>query len=240
MAGPPDQGDPCQTCPAAPADLLRSLTRAERLLSRRLGAVLADDGLTIEAWRVLCLLADGQGHPMSEVSAEASLPPGTLTKLVDQLVDRNLVFRRIDPLDRRRIRAYLTARGRREHDRLDERVRASLAELRRPGGHRPDRAARHLIARLDPARRRDPAEATSATPLIGAAPTGLRWRSCTDRTCTIRTRTRRTRTRSTCTDGSPWRWASRASARARRCPVGTTPRSALGCQVTRERYTCES
>ncbi|MGC4797889.1 MarR family winged helix-turn-helix transcriptional regulator [Micromonospora saelicesensis] len=115
--------------PGAPADLLRSLTRAERLLSRRLGAVLADDAISIEAWRVLCLLADGQGHPMSEVSVEASLPPGTLTKLVDQLVDRNLVFRRIDPIDRRRIRAYLTARGRREHARLDERVRASIAEL---------------------------------------------------------------------------------------------------------------
>ncbi|RAO39127.1 hypothetical protein PSN13_00151 [Micromonospora saelicesensis] len=115
--------------PGAPADLLRSLTRAERLLSRRLGAVLADDAISIEAWRVLCLLADGQGHPMSEVSVEASLPPGTLTKLVDQLVDRNLVFRRIDPIDRRRIRAYLTVRGRREHARLDERVRASIAEL---------------------------------------------------------------------------------------------------------------
>ncbi|MEU7612929.1 MarR family transcriptional regulator [Micromonospora sp. NPDC049204] len=144
--------------PGAPADLLRSLTRAERLLSRRLGAVLADDALTIEAWRVLCLLADGQGHPMSEVSAEASLPPGTLTKLVDQLVDRNLVFRRIDPLDRRRIRAYLTARGRREHDRLDQRIRASLAEL----GVSPEAPLIHqlddLVGRLDPARRREHAD----------------------------------------------------------------------------------
>ncbi|MFG1914616.1 MarR family winged helix-turn-helix transcriptional regulator [Micromonospora sp. NPDC048898] len=156
--------------PGAPADLLRSLTRAERLLSRRLGAVLADDALTIEAWRVLCLLADGQGHPMSEVSAEASLPPGTLTKLVDQLVDRNLVFRRIDPIDRRRIRAYLTARGRREHDRLDQRVRASLAELgiaqaTEPGGTQDGDlvgALDDLISRLDPARQRVHANAGPA------------------------------------------------------------------------------
>ncbi|MEU7750636.1 MarR family winged helix-turn-helix transcriptional regulator [Micromonospora sp. NPDC049171] len=152
--------------PGAPADLLRSLTRAERLLSRRLGAVLADDALTIEAWRVLCLLADGQGHPMSEVSAEASLPPGTLTKLVDQLVDRNLVFRRIDPIDRRRIRAYLTARGRREHARLDERVRASLAELGIPEPGVPPTAnlvhqLDDLIGRLDPARQREHADAAS-------------------------------------------------------------------------------
>ncbi|MEU1677805.1 MarR family transcriptional regulator [Micromonospora zamorensis] len=140
--------------PGAPADLLRSLTRAERLLSRRLGAVLAEDALSIEAWRVLCLLADGQGHPMSEVSAEASLPPGTLTKLVDQLVDRNLVFRRIDPMDRRRIRAYLTVRGRREHDRLDERVRANLAELGMPQVDDLTVQLADLIGRLDPARRR--------------------------------------------------------------------------------------
>ncbi|WFE53778.1 MarR family transcriptional regulator [Micromonospora sp. WMMD1155] len=146
--------------PGAPADLLRSLTRAERLLSRRLGAVLADDALTIEAWRVLCLLADGQGHPMSEVSAEASLPPGTLTKLVDHLVDRNLVFRRIDPMDRRRIRAYLTARGRREHERLEQRVRASLAELGVATDTGLVERLDDLVDRLDPTRRGDRADAT--------------------------------------------------------------------------------
>ncbi|GIJ12600.1 MarR family winged helix-turn-helix transcriptional regulator [Micromonospora andamanensis] len=115
--------------PGSAADLLPLLTRAERLLSRRVGGVLAAESLSIEAWRVLCLLADGLGHPMSEVAAETSLPPGTLTKLVDQLVDRNLVFRRVDPIDRRRIRAYLTARGRREHERVDAEIRAHLAGL---------------------------------------------------------------------------------------------------------------
>ncbi|MEO3768831.1 MarR family transcriptional regulator [Micromonospora sp. B9E7] len=148
--------------PGAPADLLRSLTRAERLLSRRLGAVLADDALTVEAWRVLCLLADGQGHPMSEVSAEASLPPGTLTKLVDHLVDRNLVFRRIDPMDRRRIRAYLTARGRREHERLDQRVRASLAELGIPTDTGLVERLDDLVDRLDQTRSGDRADATGS------------------------------------------------------------------------------
>ncbi|MEV6797367.1 MarR family transcriptional regulator [Micromonospora rifamycinica] len=115
--------------PSTPVDLMRALTRAERLLARRIGAVLATEGLTVEAWRVLCRLADGQGHPMSEVSTEESLPPGTLTKIVDQLVDQNLVHRRIDPFDRRRIRAYLTPRGHREQDRIDALVRAELAGI---------------------------------------------------------------------------------------------------------------
>jgi MarR family transcriptional regulator, organic hydroperoxide resistance regulator len=138
--------------PGSAADLLPLLTRAERLLSRRVGGVLAAESLTIEAWRVLCLLADGRGHPMSEVAAEASLPPGTLTKLVDQLVDRNLVFRRIDPIDRRRIRAYLTVRGRREHERLSARIRDELAEL--PDDTDLAGLLDALIGRLEPERRR--------------------------------------------------------------------------------------
>ncbi|MFE7875020.1 MarR family winged helix-turn-helix transcriptional regulator [Micromonospora humida] len=141
--------------PTTPVDLMRALTRAERLLARRVGAVLTTEGLTVEAWRVLCRLADGQGHPMSEVSTEESLPPGTLTKIVDQLVDQNLVHRRIDPFDRRRIRAYLTPRGRREQERIDALVRAELAGVLDDAtltGQLVD-----LVARLDP--RRQPVRA---------------------------------------------------------------------------------
>ncbi|WP_433532770.1 MarR family winged helix-turn-helix transcriptional regulator [Micromonospora sp. CA-263727] len=143
--------------PGSAADLLPLLTRAERLLSRRVGGVLAAESLTIEAWRVLCLLADGLGHPMSEVATAASLPPGTLTKLVDQLVDRNLVFRRIDPADRRRIRAYLTDRGRREHERLSARIHADLAGLGVPGDVDLAGQLGDLIGRLAAERRRTPA-----------------------------------------------------------------------------------
>ncbi|RIV41474.1 MarR family winged helix-turn-helix transcriptional regulator [Micromonospora radicis] len=139
--------------PGSAADLLPLLTRAERLLSRRVGGVLADEALSIEAWRVLSLLADGLGHPMSEVAAEASLPPGTLTKLVDQLVDRNLVFRRVDPIDRRRIRAYLSARGRREHERLAALVQAELAGLAGADDAELAGLLDGLIGRLDPNRR---------------------------------------------------------------------------------------
>ncbi|NLU78297.1 MarR family transcriptional regulator [Micromonospora sp. HNM0581] len=139
--------------PGSAADLLPLLTRAERLLSRRVGRVLAAESLSIEAWRVLSLLADGLGHPMSEVAAEASLPPGTLTKLVDQLVDRNLVFRRIDPVDRRRIRAYLTARGRREHERVDAAIRTDLAGLSMTDDTDLAGLLDALITRLDSGRR---------------------------------------------------------------------------------------
>ncbi|TCC00570.1 MarR family transcriptional regulator [Micromonospora zingiberis] len=145
--------------PGSAADLLPLLTRAERLLARRVGGLLADESLSIEAWRVLCLLADGLGHPMSEVATEASLPPGTLTKLVDQLVDRNLVFRRVDPIDRRRIRAYLTTRGRHEHERLSALIQADLAGLTAVADADLAALLSGLIERFDADRRRAPSPA---------------------------------------------------------------------------------
>lgn len=108
------------------ADLMQLLTRAERLMSRRLAAILAEEGQSADAWRVISLLADGRGHFMTELAEAAFLPPGSLTRLVDHLVDTNLLYRRVDAADRRRIRAYLTPRGQRLHQRVAAAVRASL------------------------------------------------------------------------------------------------------------------
>jgi DNA-binding MarR family transcriptional regulator len=111
-----------------PTDLLYLLTRAERLLARRLSALLDDEGCSLDAWRVITLLAD-RSRFMTELSELAFLPPGSLTRLIDHLVEENLVYRRGDDLDRRRIKVHLTARGRRLHQRVDERIAAGLADV---------------------------------------------------------------------------------------------------------------
>ncbi|KUL47082.1 MarR family winged helix-turn-helix transcriptional regulator [Streptomyces regalis] len=115
--------------PRQPQDLTQLLTRAERLAARRLQSVLDADGCSLDAWRVLSLLSDGEGHYMTAVAEAAFLPPATLTKLVDHLVDQNLVYRRVDPLDRRRILAHLTPRGETYWRRISREVRASLPVL---------------------------------------------------------------------------------------------------------------
>jgi DNA-binding MarR family transcriptional regulator len=112
-----------------PRDLVQLLTRAERLAARRLQAVLDEEGCSLDAWRVLGLLSDGQGHHMTAIAEAAFLPPPTLTKLVDHLVDQNLVHRRVDPLDRRRILAHLTPRGEEYWRRVDRAVRADWPTL---------------------------------------------------------------------------------------------------------------
>ncbi|WP_326599834.1 MarR family winged helix-turn-helix transcriptional regulator [Streptomyces sp. NBC_01803] len=127
-------------------DLVGLLTRAERLSTRRLRAVLSETGCSVDAWRVMSLLADGEGHGMTAIAECVLLPPPTLTRLVDQLVDDGVVHRRVDPVDRRRILAYLTPRGVEFWRHLDERVRASWESL--PVGGGDDELLGALLRRL--------------------------------------------------------------------------------------------
>jgi DNA-binding MarR family transcriptional regulator len=105
------------------------LTRAERLMSRRLAAVLDAERCSMDAWRVVRVLADDRGHFMTELSELSFLPPGSLTRLIDHMVEENLVYRRGDDVDRRRIRVHLSARGHRLHDRVDGEVQRIVADL---------------------------------------------------------------------------------------------------------------
>lgn len=88
------------------------LAMAERTVTQRLESALrASADLSTEQWRVLTMLADGSGHPMSEIAAFAMVPPPTLTKIIDRLIERTLVYRRVDTEDRRRVLVFLSARG---------------------------------------------------------------------------------------------------------------------------------
>ncbi|WP_369394509.1 MarR family winged helix-turn-helix transcriptional regulator [Streptomyces sp. CG1] len=110
-------------------DLAHLLSHAERRLVRRLAEVLAEEDCSVEEWRVLSIVADGQGHPMSEIADYALMPAPSLTKLVDLMVADNLVHRRPDPADRRRVLLYLTPRGSAFHRRAARRVRTDQARL---------------------------------------------------------------------------------------------------------------
>jgi len=52
-----------------------------------------------------------------------------MTKLVDRMVANGLVHRRTDTVDRRRVFAFSTARGRRLHRRLQSLIDAALTDL---------------------------------------------------------------------------------------------------------------
>lgn len=94
--------------------LVHLLSQVQAAAERRLAAALAERDCSLEEWWVLDALAAGGGRPMNEIAEHAMLPKPSLTKLVDSMVARNLVYRRGDAEDRRRVLLFLAARGRKK------------------------------------------------------------------------------------------------------------------------------
>lgn len=134
------------TRPDRPLDLIRLLTRAERLMTHRLQTILDPAGYSVDAWRVLAMLADDAGHRMTEIADQTFLPPSTLTKLIDHLVSDNLLYRRIDPRDRRSVRVYLAPRGRALYHQIKDTIEANCVDLVAFGGD--DGSLPEQLARL--------------------------------------------------------------------------------------------
>ena len=79
-------------------------------------------GLSVSQCYTLELLADGQPRPMRALANESCLKVSSATRVVDQLVSRELVERVDDPNDRRVCRVRIKASGRT----LVSRVRAEI------------------------------------------------------------------------------------------------------------------
>ena len=104
--------------------LALALSDAERRITRRLAHVLAGHGCTVDRWRALALLAGDQSHDMSELADVTHLPPASVTRLVDGMVADNLVHRKADPGDRRRVLVHITRRGLALQRQLSDRIAA--------------------------------------------------------------------------------------------------------------------
>ena len=104
--------------------LAQLLSQAERHFRRELERVLDGHGATIEQWRTLALLMDGASHTMSEITEHTMLPAASSTRVIDRMVAQNLVYRTIDPADRRRVLVRATSRGQEVHDELRQRIDA--------------------------------------------------------------------------------------------------------------------
>lgn len=115
----------------APVDtggsLVRALSRATRTIATRVEPTLKEAGLTLDQWLVLDALAGSRGSTMTGLGTDTRLTGPTLTRVVDRLVMTALAFREVDSADRRRVRVYLSPRGRAAH----RRVSGKLTELER-------------------------------------------------------------------------------------------------------------
>ena len=105
-------------------DLVELLTVTQRRLARGLGAMLAEDGATLEGYRLLRSLSGPVGRSMGELVAALHLPAPSLTRLVDAAVDAALAYRLPDPDDGRKVVVHISELGRTRLVRLEALVRA--------------------------------------------------------------------------------------------------------------------
>jgi DNA-binding MarR family transcriptional regulator len=109
---------------------LRLLSLVERAATQRLDDALRATGADIDQWRILSLLVTRGGSPMSVVAEHALLLAPKLSKLVDRMVSANLVLRRADDQDRRRVLIFASARGREALVRWDAAAAAVQEQFR--------------------------------------------------------------------------------------------------------------
>lgn len=102
--------------------VVRLVTQAERALTRHVARALELEASTVDEWRALALLVDGRSHAMSELAEFAMVPAPSLTRLIDRMVSDNLVYRKVDPRDRRRVLVRVAPRGEALHRRVLERL----------------------------------------------------------------------------------------------------------------------
>jgi DNA-binding MarR family transcriptional regulator len=127
-------GREVDTAVAPRADLVELLTATSRRVSRAVAAALAEDGGTLEGYRVLRLLAAEPGRTMGQLAGALHLPGPTATRVVDGLVDSALAYRLPDPADRRRVVVHASALGRTRLARWEGLVSAQEAALARSLG----------------------------------------------------------------------------------------------------------
>jgi DNA-binding MarR family transcriptional regulator len=98
----------------SPMQVIGRLSRASRLLERAIKEELATQG--VEPWEfdvLATLLRSGPPHVLNAgaLSTAAMVSSAALTNRIDQLVERGLVDRVVDPDHRRRVLISLTAAG---------------------------------------------------------------------------------------------------------------------------------
>jgi len=111
--------------------ILDAVVTASRVLVAMAARSLADVGeeVTLTQYRSLVVLASRGPQGVAALAEAVSVTPPTASRLVDRLIRKGLVRRRMDRHDRRQVRIGLTEAGRRLVDLVTERRRQEIAQL---------------------------------------------------------------------------------------------------------------
>ncbi len=135
-----------QKAAAASASLQSLLSEANRKATADLERVLRPKGVPVEYWRVLEVLADESGRPMTALAEAVSMRLPTLSKLIDRMVADALVQRAPDPQDLRRVLVYISDPGLQLVTGLRDKVRRQRFALEASLGEEHGAALKRLLA----------------------------------------------------------------------------------------------
>jgi DNA-binding MarR family transcriptional regulator len=137
-----------QESPAGAASHVDLLRQAADGMSARVEEILRGADLTLDQWRVLCAL-DGQGPlSMSDLGARTRITGPTVTRVVDRLAERSLLYRNVDATDRRRVLVHVSDRGHALRRSLTPRIAATEQAVLSPLSEAETRTLRRLLERL--------------------------------------------------------------------------------------------
>lgn len=108
------------------------LNQANREATSEMRRMMSAEGVPVEFWRVLEVLADERGRSMSALAAAIGMQLPATSKLVDRMTEAALVQRSVDPEDHRRVILHISDFGLQkvaalEHDVREHRDRIGRA-----------------------------------------------------------------------------------------------------------------
>lgn len=112
---PPPETTSEETAPAPdalPGALAIAVNRLYGATVRAYNAATRDLGLPFEQWLVLDEVARSEAATMGELARALGSNISTLTRIVDRMVGSSLIYRSVDPDDRRRVVLVVTEDGR--------------------------------------------------------------------------------------------------------------------------------
>jgi len=124
------------------------LTQADRQINQRLDVEFRAEGVPVEQWRILKLLAEKNGRSMVDLAQAALLKHPTLTKTIDRMISQALVYRRADRGDGRKVLIFISERGKALNERLNKLANLHQAEIVESCGNREAEELKRLLEGL--------------------------------------------------------------------------------------------
>ena len=98
------------------------ILRANRMIRDSISVILSKENLSMESWLTLVTLSENAGLSMSELSDSLGMRISGVSKNVDRLAKRALLYRQQDIHDNRRVLLFVSEFGENKLIRLEEEI----------------------------------------------------------------------------------------------------------------------